>query len=336
MSADPAGPVDGVNLYVYVSNNPVRKVDPTGNQEAEGVDLEYNENAVFDSYKSAGATEYEFEDEVIKATGPTPGEVTPVNEYVSIYVVTKEDAESKNPHKAIKKKLKEAGFGKEVRAAVDHPFTNPEKKLKEGTLLGIPHWKDFSDAEKAEMRADLESMAEDAANNAGIRADIFKALVHYESKWDPASRSPAHAMGLTQVKDTEAKKYGISEVVEKGERYDPAQPDRYDTRYDPKESLEAGAKYLKELYDLTKRRMGAGATTDEIWKTTLASYNIGVSAVRNAINSFKKANAGQKPVSLKDFSPHIQNANVSKLGKNPAAQAVNYANKIMQLSKKYR
>ncbi len=25
MSADPAGPVDGVNLYVYVSDNPVRK-----------------------------------------------------------------------------------------------------------------------------------------------------------------------------------------------------------------------------------------------------------------------------------------------------------------------
>ena len=30
ISPDPAGPVDGLNLYVYVSNNPVRKTDPTG------------------------------------------------------------------------------------------------------------------------------------------------------------------------------------------------------------------------------------------------------------------------------------------------------------------
>jgi len=33
MSADPAGPVDGLNLYVYVSDNPVRKNDPGGMAE---------------------------------------------------------------------------------------------------------------------------------------------------------------------------------------------------------------------------------------------------------------------------------------------------------------
>lgn len=35
LSADPAGPVDGLNLYVYVSDNPVRKVDPEGMAENE-------------------------------------------------------------------------------------------------------------------------------------------------------------------------------------------------------------------------------------------------------------------------------------------------------------
>lgn len=33
LSADPAGPVDGLNLYEYVSGNPVRMVDPEGMQE---------------------------------------------------------------------------------------------------------------------------------------------------------------------------------------------------------------------------------------------------------------------------------------------------------------
>ena len=40
LSADPAGPVDGVNLYVYVSGNPVRLVDP------EGMSEEFSDEAV--------------------------------------------------------------------------------------------------------------------------------------------------------------------------------------------------------------------------------------------------------------------------------------------------
>ena len=35
LSADPSGPVDGPNLYVYVSGNPVRKLDTEGTEENE-------------------------------------------------------------------------------------------------------------------------------------------------------------------------------------------------------------------------------------------------------------------------------------------------------------
>ncbi|MCP4605255.1 MAG: hypothetical protein GY847_32850 [Proteobacteria bacterium] len=37
LSADPAGPVDGLNLYVYVSGNPVRLNDPSGTEEGDCV-----------------------------------------------------------------------------------------------------------------------------------------------------------------------------------------------------------------------------------------------------------------------------------------------------------
>jgi hypothetical protein len=33
ISPDSAGAVDGLNLYVYVGNNPLKYIDPTGNDE---------------------------------------------------------------------------------------------------------------------------------------------------------------------------------------------------------------------------------------------------------------------------------------------------------------
>lgn len=42
ISADPAGDVDGLNLYGFVGNNPVRYVDPSGASKAEAVILLYS------------------------------------------------------------------------------------------------------------------------------------------------------------------------------------------------------------------------------------------------------------------------------------------------------
>ncbi|RON71299.1 RHS repeat-associated core domain-containing protein [Pseudomonas fluorescens] len=43
VSADPAGDVDGLNLYGFVGNNPMRYVDTQGNARAEGVIMLYSE-----------------------------------------------------------------------------------------------------------------------------------------------------------------------------------------------------------------------------------------------------------------------------------------------------
>ncbi|MFM9381942.1 RHS repeat-associated core domain-containing protein [Pseudomonas sp. UV AK001] len=42
VSADPAGTVDGLNLYAFVSNNPLRFVDPSGDAKAESVIMLYS------------------------------------------------------------------------------------------------------------------------------------------------------------------------------------------------------------------------------------------------------------------------------------------------------
>ncbi len=42
ISADPAGTVDGLNLYAFVSNNPLRYVDPSGDAKAESVIMLYS------------------------------------------------------------------------------------------------------------------------------------------------------------------------------------------------------------------------------------------------------------------------------------------------------
>jgi RHS repeat-associated protein len=44
ISPDSAGAVDGLNLYVYVGNNPLKYIDPTGPKEGFSSDLrQYNE-----------------------------------------------------------------------------------------------------------------------------------------------------------------------------------------------------------------------------------------------------------------------------------------------------
>jgi insecticidal toxin complex protein TccC len=42
ISADPGGDVDGLNLYGFVGNNPIRYIDPSGGSRAEGVILLYS------------------------------------------------------------------------------------------------------------------------------------------------------------------------------------------------------------------------------------------------------------------------------------------------------
>ena len=90
-----------------------------------------------------------------------------------------------------------------------------------------------------------------AAASNGIDSSLLKGLVSQESGFDPNARSGAGAVGLTQLMPGTAAALGVTNPL------------------DPAQSLQGGAKYLRQQLD----RFGG----DE--KLALAAYNAGPGAV---------------------------------------------------------
>ena len=91
-----------------------------------------------------------------------------------------------------------------------------------------------------------------AAQRNGIDPALLAGLVRQESNFDPSAGSPAGARGLTQLMPGTAAGLGVSDVT------------------DPLQSLEGGAKYLKQQLDA----FGGDVTK------ALAAYNAGPGAVQ--------------------------------------------------------
>ena len=98
---------------------------------------------------------------------------------------------------------------------------------------------------------DFESEINAAATSNGVDPALLKGLVQQESGFDPNARSGAGAVGLTQLMPGTAAALGVTDPT------------------NPAQSLQAGARYLREQLD----RFGG----DE--RLALAAYNAGPGAV---------------------------------------------------------
>jgi soluble lytic murein transglycosylase-like protein len=125
---------------------------------------------------------------------------------------------------------------------------------------------------------DFESEINAAATSNGIDPALLKGLVQQESGFDPNARSGAGAVGLTQLMPATAAGLGVTDAT------------------DPVQSLQAGARYLREQLD----RFGG----DE--RLALAAYNAGPGAV-SKFGGFR-----------------------------PYAETQNYVNKVMSNAATYR
>jgi soluble lytic murein transglycosylase-like protein len=102
-----------------------------------------------------------------------------------------------------------------------------------------------------EPAAPFGAQIDAAAARHGIDPALLRALVRQESGFDPRAHSAAGAMGLTQLMPQTAASLGVT---------DP---------YDPAQSLDGGATYLREMLD----RFGGDP------RKALAAYNAGPGAV---------------------------------------------------------
>lgn len=97
------------------------------------------------------------------------------------------------------------------------------------------------------LLADVEA----AARAHSLDPLLLKALVSVESRANPKARSPKGAMGLTQLMPGTAKRYGVSNA------------------YDPRQNLNGGARYLRDLLTLFREDV----------HLALAAFNAGENAV---------------------------------------------------------
>jgi soluble lytic murein transglycosylase-like protein len=104
--------------------------------------------------------------------------------------------------------------------------------------------------------ARFAALIERAAQSNALDPQLLHAIIRVESGYNPKARSPKGAQGLMQL------------MPETGRRYRVRDP------YDPKENIEGGARYLKDLL----------ARFDDDLELALAGYNAGEGAVLLAGN----------------------------------------------------
>lgn len=109
----------------------------------------------------------------------------------------------------------------------------------------------WSMARMRENRAKVTPLIENVAKQLRLHPGLLHAVVRVESAYDPRAVSKKGARGLMQLMPATADRYGVSDS------------------YDPRQNLQGGAQYLKDLLKLFEFDI----------KLALAAYNAGENAV---------------------------------------------------------
>ncbi len=125
---------------------------------------------------------------------------------------------------------------------------------------------------------------EKAGKQYGLDWRLLAAIGYQESFWDPEAVSPTGVRGLMMLTEETANHLGVA------------------NRLDPAESIDGGARYIKNLIE----RMPPGVTEpDRLWMA-LASYNIGLNHLEDArILTQKQGRDPNKWNDVKNYLPWL-------------------------------
>jgi membrane-bound lytic murein transglycosylase F len=129
--------------------------------------------------------------------------------------------------------------------------------------------------------SEYDEIIKSYADDLGWDWRLLASQVYQESKFDPQANSWAGAMGLMQLMPSTAESLGIQDPT------------------DPKQSIEAGTKYLRQLY----KQFESVQDSVNRMKLTLAAYNCGLGHVLDA----------QRLAEAKNLDPEVWNDHVEEM-----------------------
>ena len=153
-------------------------------------------------------------------------------------------------------------------------------------------------------------LIETTADRFGFDWRLIAAQIYQESHFNPAAKSHAGAYGLMQLTKTVARKFNVQHIL------------------NPRENVEAGVRYLKDLYDHFDQAIG-----DDRMFIALAAYNVGQGHIWDAKNLARQMNLDpNKWDSLRRTLPLLSYSKYHKYAKYGYARGLEPVRYIKQIS----
>ncbi len=151
----------------------------------------------------------------------------------------------------------------------------PEKANERTLEIKTKKEKTQSKPQPQPKPTDYEELIKKYASQRGLDANLIKAQIEQESRFDPNAKSKSGALGLMQLMKGTAKDLGYN----------------HEDMLIPEKAIEAGTRYMQRMYNYFP---GTRISEEERTKLALAAFNAGYGNIFTARKMIRKSNQGEK------------------------------------------